>query len=60
VCGPWWASQEDLRIVVPNQKEDLLVKLIGRCWERGMYIVAADEAPLLPDPFMVCIHDVYI
>lgn len=43
---------EDLRIVVPNQKEDLLVKLIARCWERGMYVVGGDEGPRLSDSFM--------
>ena len=45
--------QEDLRIVVPNQTEDLVVKLIARAWERGMYMVGCDEKPSISDPFMV-------
>lgn len=52
-AGRGLGAQEFLRIQVPNQKEDLLVKLVARCWERGMYLVGAVENPALPDPYMV-------
>eukprot|EP00854_Cymbomonas_tetramitiformis_P017445 gene17445-20768_t len=44
-----------LRIVVPNQAEDLLLQLRARSWERGMYVIGCD-LPMTEhvfDPFYV-------
>eukprot|EP00798_Chlamydomonas_sp_ICE-L_P001974 gene1974-33391_t len=43
---------DQLQIYVPNQQENLLVPLQGRCWEEGVFIAGPEYPPLLEDPFM--------
>ena len=40
-----------LSILVPNQEEDVTVKLQGRSWDKGMYLVGGDKVTTVEDPF---------
>ena len=48
-----WAYEQQIKISVPNQTEDHVLHLKGRCWNRQVYAVAnlaEDDAPArLPD-----------
>jgi hypothetical protein len=41
-----------MQVFVPNQQEELLVPLRGRCWEEGIYLSGPSYPPPPEDPFM--------
>ena len=41
-----------MHIFVPNQQEQLLVSVRGRCWEEGVFLAGPSYPPPPEDPFM--------
>ena len=41
-----------MRVFVPNQQEELLVPVKGRCWEEGVFLAGPSYPPIPDDPFM--------
>jgi len=41
-----------MHIFVPNQQEELLVSVKGRCWEEGIFLAGPSYPPPPEDPFM--------
>jgi len=43
-----WPYEQQVKIVVPNQTEDHVLHVVGRCWARQVYVVAVldeDDSP---------------
>jgi hypothetical protein len=44
--------EDVLQVYVPNQQEQLLVRVQGRCWEEGVFVAGPSYPPPEEDPFM--------
>ena len=44
--------EDVMRVFVPNQEEELLVPVKGRCWEEGVFLAGPSYPPSPDDPFM--------
>ncbi|GAX76218.1 hypothetical protein CEUSTIGMA_g3662.t1 [Chlamydomonas eustigma] len=44
--------EDVMQVYVPNQQEELLVKVRGRCWEEGVFVSGPAYPPPPEDPFM--------
>lgn len=44
--------EDVMQVFVPNQQEELLVPIRGRCWEEGIFLAGPSYPPPPDDPFM--------
>ncbi len=44
--------EDVMQVYVPNQQEELLVAVRGRCWEEGVFLTGPAYHPAPEDPFM--------